>query len=172
MVHIGLQKVEQNVDPLSTLVWTTYWSSLLHPKEMPKIDGNTDFLYFWRSIHTNLKNKNIISFTFGNITAPFEFTRKVFHLLALPLAYLTTEQPKKTQQQHKTTTQNNNTPKTTTIKTTTPIVQATTTAIKCNNNNNNYNNNKNNNYNNNNKQQQCKQLQSKSSINNNTTTTI
>ena len=56
-----------------------------------------------KSTHTNIrkqKNKNTIIFTFGNITAPLDFDRKLFRfcppllMFSLPLAYLTTEQHK------------------------------------------------------------------------------
>ena len=91
----AFKHLSQNADHLLTLVWTTYWPSFWHPqKTMPNL-AETHICSVFEETCKQQKSKNTIIFTFGNIIAPFDFTRKLFFLpppffCPLPLADSTT----------------------------------------------------------------------------------
>ena len=78
-----------NVAHLLTQPWPTCWPNFLHPniprKQCPKLVDTLVFIVFSKK-HTykqqKQKKQNTIIFTFGNIIAPFDFDRKLFHFWA------------------------------------------------------------------------------------------
>ena len=135
----AFKHLSQIVDELLTLLWTSYWPNFLHPQiknnNAPNWLKPLILLCFWRSTHTNNKNKKQKHHTFHicKHNCPLWFWPEVvplfgppFLIFPLPPAYLTTWQHK------------NITP-----------TAATATNKKSNKNNNHSNNQKDNNYSNN-----------------------